>query len=160
MAADTRITVYESDITSLGSVMRIMNAAFDPAYGEAWNTAQFTSMLAMPGCVLHIAELDGLPVGFALTRIVVEEAELLLIAVHPDAREQGVGAALLRCVIDLCYKLNVVTVFLEVRSCNTAIALYAAHGFTKVGERPNYYRGVDGQMFHAHSYSLTLKNTA
>lgn len=156
-AADHSVSVVGADATALVPVMEIMRAAFDPAYGEAWNAAQCAAVLGGPGIWLLLAELDGRPAGFALTRTVLDEAELLLIAVHPEARRRGVGAALLDAVLAGCRQRSVDRVFLEVRACNPAIALYTAWGFSKVGERPNYYRGANGKLYDAHSYSLTLK---
>lgn len=157
-AADRTVTVFGADANALVPVMEIMHAAFDPVYGEAWNAAQCAAVIGGPGVWLLIAELEGRPAGFALTRSIVDEAELLLIAVHPDARRCGVGAALLEAVLDGCRQRSVDRVFLEVRACNSAIGLYTSFGFCKVGERRNYYRGANGRLYDAHSYSLTLKN--
>lgn len=157
-AAHPSIRISEANMTALGSVMEIMRAAFDPAYGEAWNAAQCAAILDGPGVWLLLAEYGGAPAGFALTRAIAGEAELLLIAVHPEARSNGVGAALLGAVLTDCRKRLVERVFLEVRACNPAISLYAGFGFSKVGERPNYYRGADGTLYDAHSYSLMLQN--
>ncbi|RJF90391.1 ribosomal protein S18-alanine N-acetyltransferase [Sphingomonas cavernae] len=158
-AADHAVTVFGADATALVPVMEIMRAAFDPVYGEAWNAAQCAAVIGGPGIWLLVAELDGRPAGFALTRAVLDEAELLLIAVHPEARRHGVGATLLDAVLDGCRQRSVNRVFLEVRAHNPAIALYTAFNFSKVGERCNYYRGADGKLYDAHSYSLTLKNS-
>lgn len=152
------ITVMQCDATALVPVMEIMRAAFDPVYGESWNVAQCAAVLGGMGTWLLLAELDGAPAGFALTRAIAGEAELLLIAVHPDARGQGVGSALLRAVIEGCRQRSVERVFLEVRACNPAISLYERSGFSKVGERRNYYRGANGKLYDAHSYSLALNN--
>ena len=151
------IEIVMGDGSALAAVMEIMRDAFDPAYGEAWNTAQCAAILAGTGTWLLIAEQGGRPVGFALTRAIAGEAELLLIAVHPRVQGRGLGTALLRAVIDECHALFVEKLFLEVRACNNAIAFYINNGFRKVGERPSYYRGMDGKLFDAHSYSLQLK---
>ena len=58
----------------------------------------------------------------------LDEAELLLIAVAPAARRRGVGAALLRAVIAEARGHGVTKLHLEVRAGNTAIQLYAAAG--------------------------------
>ena len=51
---------------------------------------------------------------------------------------------------------GVTQLHLEVRAGNEAVALYTAHGFVKVGERHDYYRGRTGQSFDAHSYVVSL----
>lgn len=154
---DELIHIVPGDVGDLAAVMDIMRHAFDPAYGEAWNTAQCAGILGGTGTWLLIAEYEERIGGFALTRAVAGEAELLLIAVHPDAQGRGLGTALLRAVIDECHKRSVEKLFLEVRACNNAIAFYVDNGFRKVGERRAYYRGLDGRLFDAHSYSLPLK---
>lgn len=150
------IRVASADATFLAPVMEIMRAAFDPAYGEAWTSAQCAGILASPGTWLMIAELDGRPAGFALTRVIVDEAELLLIAVHPEARRRGIGDRLIAAVAQAARRRGASSLFLEVRSNNPAIVLYTSNGFSKVGERINYYRGANGDLFDAHTYSLSL----
>lgn len=150
------VRVASADATFLSPVMDIMRAAFDPAYGEAWTSAQCAGILASPGAWLMIADLDGRPAGFALTRAIIDEAELLLIAVHPDARRRGVGRKLIEGVARAARRRGVARLFLEVRSNNPAIMLYTANGFSKVGIRANYYRGGNGDLFDAHTYSLPL----
>lgn len=150
------IRVVSVDASFLAPVMEIMRAAFDPAYGEAWTAGQCAGILASPGTWLMIAELDGRPAGFALTRAIVDEAELLLIAVHPEARRRGIGARLIAAVADAARRRGATSLFLEVRSNNPAIALYTEAGFSKVGERINYYRGTNGDLFDAHTYSLPV----
>lgn len=140
------------------TVDRIMAAAFDPQYGEAWTRSQCIGILAMPGVWLTLARVDGFAAGFALTRAIMDEAELLLIAVDPARRRAGVGGALLRGVIADCRARGVARLHLEVRANNPAIALYAAHGFAPAGVRRNYYRGRDGATFDAHTYARTLED--
>src|SRR3546814_9901536 len=76
-----------------------MQAAFDPRYCEAWTLSQCAGVIAMPGVALTIAELDGRVAGFAIARTIMDEAELLLLAVDPARRRRGIGRALLRSVI-------------------------------------------------------------
>lgn len=147
------IELREGDIRDLDRVDRLMAAAFDPRWGEAWTRNQVIGVLAVPGVWLTVAELAGHAVGFALIRCVLDEAELLLLAVTPEARRKGVGAALLRSVIADCATRGVASLHLEVRDGNDAIKLYRNAGFSKVGERRDYYRGPDGRSYSA----LTLR---
>ena len=140
----------------VAAVERVMAAAFDPRFGEAWTRSQVLGALAMPGVSLLLARIGEATVGFALSRRVLDEAELLLIAVIPDARRRGVGAALLRGVLAEARAMGVAKLHLEVRAGNGAIELYTAAGFAKTGERRAYYRGKDGRAHDAHSYALAL----
>ena len=130
----------------------IMAEAGDARFGEAGTRGQCLGILAMPGVWLTIASLDGKPAGFALSRAVADEAELLLLATRPSSRRRGVAAALLRAMIAQAQAGGAARVLLEVREGNEAVKLYVASGFSKVGERRNYYRGVSGQTYHALTY--------
>src|SRR3569623_926841 len=81
------------------------------------------------------------------------EVFVQLFAAEPDMRRGGVGAALLRSVIADCANRGIASLHLEVRDGNDAIKLYRNAGFSKVGERRDYYRGADGRNYSA----LTLR---
>ncbi len=138
------------------AVEQVMTRAFDPRFGEAWTRSQCVGILAMPGVWLTLARVDGVLAGFALSRAIMDEAELLLIAVDPSRRRSGIGGALLRSVIAECEGRGVRRLHLEVRANNPAIALYAAHGFAPVGNRRDYYRSRSGETFDACTYARTL----
>lgn len=143
-------------VADLPVIDRIMQAAFDPRFGEAWTHNQMLGLLAMPGVWLTIATLGGEPAGFALSRRVIDEAELLLLATMPPLRRRGVAAALLRSVVADATSQGARTLHLEVRSGNDAIKLYRGAGFVKVGERRHYYRGAAGHAFDALTYRRDL----
>ena len=150
------VTLRAGDARDLVVVDTLMSAAFDPRYGEAWTRSQCLGVLALTGVTLTLAFVEDSPAGFAMTRTVADEAELLLIAVSPDRRRRGVGGALLRAVIADCTLAGVAKLHLEVRAGNDAVTLYVGHGFTKVGERRAYYRGKTGQAHDAHTYSRDI----
>ncbi|MEZ0495922.1 GNAT family N-acetyltransferase [Sphingomonas sp. IW22] len=133
-----------------------MADAFDPQFGEAWTTGQCLGVMTLPGVWLTLAEVDGVPAGFALVRTTLDEAELLLLGVRPRSRRRGVGASLLRGVIRDARDRGANVLHLEVRAGNGAVALYRGEGFEKVGIRRDYYRGASGDVFDAHTYRLDL----
>ena len=137
-------------------VDRLMQAAFDTRYGEAWTPGQCLGVMAMPGVWLTLAHNDERPAGFALTRAIVDEAELLLLATDPKQRRAGIGSALLRSVIADAAARGATRLHLEVRANNPAVAFYTRHGFAKIGERRSYYRGSDGTQRDAHTYARDL----
>jgi ribosomal-protein-alanine N-acetyltransferase len=144
-------------VDDLPDVDRIMREAFDPRFGEAWSAGQCAGVMALPGVRLTVASIDGLPAGFTILRTILEEAELLLLAVRPALRRRGIGRALLRAAITDCASNDVTKLHLEVRAGNEAIVLYSAAGFTKIGERRGYYRGKTGKMFDALTFQKTLR---
>lgn len=154
--ATRSITIRTGDARDIVTVDALMTAAFDPKFGEAWTRNQCLGVLAMPGVTLTIALIDETPAGFAMVRSVADEAELLLLGVAPSYRRRGVGGALLRAVTADCGARGVADFHLEVRAGNEAVSLYTAHGFTKVGERRDYYRGNAGRTYDAHTYRKPL----
>ena len=133
----------------LDQVMAVMLEAFDPRFGEAWNSGQCLSVLGLPGVALTLALAGDTPAAFTLARTVVDEAELLLIAVRHAWRGQGLGRALLDRTIVAAARSGAVRLLLEMREGNSAANLYSAAGFVEVGRRRDYYRGLQGACFDA-----------
>ncbi len=146
------ITLATGSAADIEAVNRVMRAAFDPRFGEAWTPSQCLGMLSLPGVWLTLANDDGRVIGFALTRAVADDAELLLLAVHPADRGRGVGLALLQRAMADAQGRGAARLCLEMRAGNDATRLYASAGFVKCGERRNYYAGRSGQRFDAHTY--------
>ena len=150
------LIIAEVGPSGLAPVMAVMNTAFDPGYGEAWNEAQTLSMLTLPGTWLSLAQCGETPAGFALVRQVAEEAELLLLAVAPSHRRRGVALALIEHTRKLLHARNGNILHLEVRYNNPAIELYKKAGFVQIGRRPGYYHGRDGQVHDALTLSCSV----
>ena len=153
---DPAVSIDEGGAADLDAVMSVMNDSFDPCFGEAWTAPQCAGLLPMPGVWLSIARRDGEPVGFAMSRIVAREAELLLLAVKAKDQRSGVGKLLLDAFVAQASARGAERLHLEVREGNHAVKLYSRSGFTQVGRRRNYYSGRDGQIYDA----LTLARTA
>lgn len=152
----TGVVINEAGISAIDQVMAIMTSAFSPGYGEAWNEVQTMSMLAMPGVWLSIASIGDQPAGFALNRQILDEAELLLLAVSPDYRRRGVATALIDRSRAITRQRNGSRLHLEVRHNNPAVELYKSAGFVQIGRRPGYYHGANGQIHDALTLSCTL----
>lgn len=101
------------------------------------------------------------PHGFLIGRSVAGEAELLTVAVAPEARRQGVGARLVTGFLTEALARHSEVAFLEVAEGNDpAIALYAAQGFAPAGRRRAYYRAADGTTVDALVMSRPLSATS
>jgi [ribosomal protein S18]-alanine N-acetyltransferase len=144
-----RVRLRPGRLDDLDDVMRIMRAAFQPCFGEAWTRSQCAGILPMDGVSLTIAEGAHGPAGFSLARCVADEAELLLIAVDPASQRSGVGQSLLDDFIAAARDGGAARLHLEVRDGNPAVAMYRAAGFTPAGRRRNYYHGPDGLAYDA-----------
>ena len=111
-----------------------------PSHPRPWSAAEFTDLLANRLNFLLIR-----PQGFLLGRTVSDEAELLTLAVAPEARRMGLGRNLLAEFAHRSLARGAREAFLEVASDNApAIALYASAGWQPAGTRRNYYApGID-----------------
>ena len=122
------------------------------AFDTPWDAAAFDTLLGQTG-VFAVETADG----FILMRAVADEAEILTLAVRPDARRGGQGTRLVAEGAASASTLGVDRVFLEVADDNApARALYARAGFSEVGRRPRYYARPDGSRADALLLSLNL----
>ncbi len=104
-----------------------------------WSEAEFATYLAEPAAFV-LSEPGGVLVG----RVAADEAELLTLAVAPDARRAGIGGRLLARFLAEAGARGAVAAFLEVAAVNgAAIALYQRAGFTERGRRRGYFAGKD-----------------
>lgn len=84
-------------------------------------------------------------VGFAGIKTMLEESDIMNIAVKNNFRNQGIGTLLLQKLIDLSKQRNLTSITLEVMEKNyPAIHLYKNLGFKQIGMRKNYYQGENG----------------
>ncbi len=119
----------------------IHHAAF-PA-GQRWGADAMRLQLELPGA-FGLVHPRG---GMILARIAADEAEILTLAVLPDQRRQGIARALLEAAATRAAVHGASTLFLEVASRNQpARKLYAACGFTQVGQRRRYYADGDDAL--------------
>lgn len=83
--------------------------------------------------------------GFAISRVVLDEAELLSVALDPEVRGRGLAAPLLRRHAERVRRAGAATLFLEVAADNApALALYRGLGMEEMGRRKGYYPAHEG----------------
>lgn len=152
--------ITEAGPEAIDSAMEVMEQAFDPVYGEAWNRAQCLGILGLPGVWMLVARSDGEACGFALGRIVLDDAELLLIAVKPLARGKGIGKRLLDDMVRTAAARGAARLHLEVRDGNPALDLYRHNGFEPIGRRKDYYTGQRGQTYDALTLTRPISGSA
>lgn len=116
-------------------------AAFAVLEERPWTAAEIATLLASPGVIGLFVQRERKEIGFALLRVVADEAELLTIAVDPSMHRRGAGRALLKHAIGAASGAGAARLFLEVGEDNIgALALYRSIGFGRVGRRKGYYR--------------------
>ena len=108
-----------------------------------WSAAEFAGFVTDPLAFL-LVEGD---VGFLLGRAAAGEAELLTLAVAPEARRRGLGQRLVSRFLYQARLRGAASAFLEVAADNApAQALYDRAGFAPAGRRRGYYAGPDGRV--------------
>lgn len=157
MTPGLQLETYDAgERNATADAMQVMSRAFDPIYGEAWTLPQLAGIMTMPGTWLTLARIDAAPLGFALVRSVLDECELLLLAVDPLWRGRGIGRALLADSLTTARRRGITSMNLEVRATNNAVRLYENIGFEYVHRRPGYYRGNDGKLHDALSFRIDM----
>ena len=145
-------------------IMDVMEAAFDPTWGEAWSRNQVRDALAMPSTFAILIDQHGhidnyqisSSVGFCLSRSAPGEEELLLIAVKPANRESGLGRKLIQKLVENARFRDINGIFLQMRANNSAEHLYRGCGFEPIGKRQKYYRLADGSRMDAITFKLSI----
>ncbi len=116
-------------------------AAFPP--DEVWSATVISLHVGLPGGYGFVDARGGM----VLARTVMDEAEILTLAVLPEARRQGLGRDLLHAAMRHAAATDARTMFLEVAEKNVAArTLYAHCGFTEVGRRKRYYANGDDAL--------------
>lgn len=116
-------------------------------FERGWDAHEFERMLADRLTIAHLARPGGkgAPTGFALSRVVVDEAEILTVAVAPASRRAGLATLLLQHHLGRLAAAGAHKVFLEVAEDNVAaISLYRRHGFNEIARRQAYYARAKG----------------
>ena len=112
-----------------------------------WTQKQFEESIASYQST--VIEMQGAVVGFCILQPVLDEANLLLMAIHPSQQGKGLGYQLLDQSIAML-KNDPIQIFLEVRESNhAAIALYQKADFHQIDVRKNYYPLAKGGYEHA-----------
>ena len=135
-------TVRPVERADLLAVVRIERACF----ADPWPYDAFERLLDEPAFL--VAEHNGAVVGYVVADATPNHGRdighVKDLAVHPEARERGIGRTLLRSGLARLRAVGVAVVRLEVRESNAAArSLYADEGFDPIRRVSNYYR--DGE---------------
>lgn len=133
------------------------------AFARPWSADEFSHFL-----LDRSIRLDGLlvgrdpqPSGFALSRVTLDEAEILSFATARAVRGRGYGRMLLVHHLQTLAHAGAAKVHLEVEEGNTpALAVYTRLGFVQSGVRPGYYARPDGTRAGALSMTRLLADRA
>ena len=120
------------------------------SFHRGWGEGEFESMLSERNTLVHRLRLGRKIVGFAVSRMAADEAEILSIAVAASHRGRGLSRDLLLTHLGHLAGRGVRTVFLEVEENNQpARRLYQWAGFSVAGRRERYYQQPGGEQLNA-----------
>ena len=120
------------------------------SFHRGWGEGEFEVMLTERNTLVHRLRLGRRIIGFAVSRIGADEAELLSIAIDAAQRGRGLSRNLLLTHLGHLAGRGVRKVFLEVEENNQpARRLYEWAGFEVIGRRERYYKQPDGEQLNA-----------
>ena len=109
-------------------------------FSAPWSETSVAGELTNPLSLWLVALAGGAVVGYVGSQTVLDEADVMNVAVDPAYRRQGVGKGLMLALMAALRQAGVRTLALEVRASNEAAqALYKNLGFEQAGRRPGYY---------------------
>ena len=121
-----------------------------------WSVKDFAGLLSMRENFI----ITGDGPSFIMGRYAANEAEVLTLAVHPEARGLGLGRVMLRAYEKEAKSRLALMSILEVAENNTvAISLYLSEGYSESGRRPRYYTTPENTKIDALVLSKPLKHT-
>lgn len=145
-ASDSNVVVQDATGRDTRRLAEIHAASFH----RGWSEDEFDRMLAERNTLVQVLRMGSNVIGFAVSRIGADEAEILSIAIDGVHRGRGLSGNLLVTHLGHLAGRGVKTVFLEVEENNRpARRLYERTGFTVVGRRERYYRQASGEQLNA-----------
>jgi ribosomal-protein-alanine N-acetyltransferase len=120
------------------------------SFHRGWGEGEFETMLTERNTLVHRLRLGRKVIGFAVSRMAADEAEILSIAIEAGHRGRGLSRNFLLTHLGHLAGRSVRTVFLEVEENNQpARRLYERAGFGVVSRRERYYRQASGEQLNA-----------
>ena len=125
------------NLSHIGAIAAMESAIFSCP----WSETSILSELSNPLSIWIVAEENGTVIGYVGSQTVLEQSDMMNLAVLPEHRRKGVATTLVTTLISYLRQKGASNLTLEVRSSNqSAIALYHKLGFSQIGLRPGYYR--------------------
>ncbi len=110
-------------------------------FSDPWSERSIASELDNQLAFWLVATEGETVAGYIGSQTVMDETDMMNVAVHPDFRRQGIAEALIHSLVEHLKTIDSHCLTLEVRASNVpAIALYGKLDFREIGRRKNYYR--------------------
>tara|TARA_Y100000813_G_scaffold4461_1_gene3307 strand:- start:133 stop:573 length:441 start_codon:yes stop_codon:yes gene_type:complete len=106
-----------------------------------WTKKQWSNEFKREGVKIFGLLISNFVVGVCAYQVVHDEAQINYFVVNPEFRKRGYGSFLMSYLIELCEKLDINKILLEVsQENNAAQKFYDRFDFSTVGIRRNYYK--------------------
>ena len=110
-------------------------------FSDPWSEKSIASELNNALALWLVANEGNQVAGYIGSQTVMDESDMMNVAVHPDFRRKGIAESLVNALVAELKAKESRCLTLEVRASNTpAITLYEKLGFSEIGRRRNYYR--------------------
>ncbi len=145
------LLVRPATLDDVSSIAHIMQKCFDPVEETHWHNQQIKEAISGNHLSVFVIVVSDQMVGFLITQIVVDEAEILLIAIEPERQGVGFASHLLQGWLNAeKQKSRLKKISLEVAEDNmAAIKFYHSAHFEQVGLRKAYYKKANGERTNA-----------
>ncbi|NJC97313.1 MAG: ribosomal-protein-alanine N-acetyltransferase [Anaerolineales bacterium] len=131
-------TIRRMTMEDLSAIVELDKMSFSLPWPERSFRFELTDN---PASRCWVVEMDGRIIGMIVAWLLVDEAHIATIAIHPDHRQQGIARELLTYALRYMSKEGAISSFLEVRESNTvAREMYRKFGYEEVGRRKRYYK--------------------
>ena len=106
-----------------------------------WSKQQWADEFKKEGIKVFGLSLANLLIGICVLHVIIDEAQINFFAINKKFRNKGLGSYFMGYLIELCEKLNINKLLLEVSQSNiNAQSFYSHFDFFTVGVRRNYYK--------------------
>lgn len=111
------------------------------AFSDAWSLKSVEGTLCQKNYINLGAWREGKLLGYLFFSCILDEGEIIRIAVEPDERRRGIAESLFRTLREECLEKGIFKWMLDVRSGNeAALACYRKIGFSEDGRRKAFYK--------------------
>ena len=130
------ISIVKFENRHIDECVQIEKKCFSDPWSKNMITLSFSSSVSL----FFAAEDDDGLIGFIMAYKVLDEIEIINIAVNEKYRKNGVGSSLLNEILKVASNEKIKNIYLEVRKSNvTAIKFYEKYGFSVYSVRKMYY---------------------
>ena len=131
------MTIMKMNSEHVGQIAELEKLCFS----DPWSEKSIASELENELSYWLVALEDGRVTGYVGSQTVMDETDMMNVAVHPDFRRCGIAEKLVNTLVLKLKERGSHSLTLEVRASNDgAQKLYEKLGFSLIGKRPKYYR--------------------